>query len=113
MGCKTAVKELVSQESVEKILLLLAVGGPLVGVILGTMVGAHERCALPKVIAGALIGSLLTVAYGMWRLFEVITNMLGLDSVANLIIELVLFAVAGLVVALVASRIAVLIKKPW
>ncbi len=105
------MRELVAAESVERVLLLLAVAGPLVGLILGTMVGAHERCALPKVLAGMLIGSLLTVVYGMWRVFGVVTNALGLDSVANLVIEPALFAVIGVIVGTAAFKIAALLRK--
>ena len=105
------MKELVAADSVERILLLVAAAGPLVGVILGAVIGAHERCAWPKVVAGALIGTLLTVVYGMWRVFGAITGALGLDSVANLVIELILFAAIGLIVGIAAFRISTLLKK--
>ena len=110
-GQPAIVRELVAPESVERVLLLLAVAGPLIGVIVGAVVGAHERCAMPKVIAGALIGALLSAVYGMWRVYGAITDALGLDSVANLVLELVLFAAVGLLVAIAVLRISILLRK--
>lgn len=103
--------ELVSPQSVDRILLFLAVVGPIAGLIIGIMLGAHERCAWPRALAGFLLGGLLTVVYGMWRLYGIITDRLGLDSVANLVLELVLFAVTGVLIALAAFRISTVLKK--
>ncbi len=105
------MKELVARESVERVLLLLGVAGPLIGLILGAMIGAHEQRAWPKVAAGALVGALLTVVYGMWRVYGVITDALGLDSVANLVLELVLFVAIGMIVGIAAFRISILLKR--
>ncbi|MGC8863216.1 MAG: hypothetical protein ACP5R5_10640 [Armatimonadota bacterium] len=105
------MKELLARESFEKVMLLSAVAGPLFGIVIGTMIGAHERCALPKVLAGGLLGSLLTVVYGMWHIFGAVTDALGLDSVGNLIIELILFAAVGAIIGLAAFGISVALRR--
>lgn len=105
------MRELVAPQSVERILLFLAVTGPIAGLILGIMLGAHKRRAWPRALAGFLLGGLLTVVYGMWRLYGAITDRLGLDSVANLVLELVLFAVVGVLIALIAFKITQYLRK--
>ncbi len=87
-------------DAVERVLLFLAVAGPLVGLIFGALVGAHEKCAARRVIAGVLLGGIGPLVYGMWRLYGVITSALGLDSVANLCLQLVMFAVLGAILGI-------------
>ena len=95
------MKPLIAPESVEKALLFVAVIGPLAGAIVGVMIGAHERCARSKVIKGASIGAIGTLVYGMWHLYRAITNALGLDSVANLCVQIALFAAVGAILGYV------------
>lgn len=105
------MQELIDPAVVERVMLFLAVGGPLVGLIIGVVVGAHERCALPTIAAGTLIGAMGSVAYGLWRLYGVVTDAMGLDSVANLVVQLVTFAVIGVLLGMAALRLTVLLKK--
>lgn len=98
---------------VERVMLFFAVAGPLVGLIAGLFFGAHEKCALPKMIGGLLIGALGTVAYGMWRVYGLITGKLGLDSVWNLYVQLVIFAAAGVLLGAVSFRISNMLKRRW
>ena len=107
------MRELIDPNAVEKGLLFAAVIGPLVGLIFGTIFGAHERCAWPRILAGALIGGLGTVIYGMWRVYGAVTDSLGLDTVLNLCVQLVLFAAFGAVLGLILFRIRQLIRKQW
>ena len=105
------MKELVDPALVEKLLLFAAVAGPLFGVIIGTVLGAHERCAWPTMLEGALIGALGTVAYGMWKAYGAITNTLGLDSAWNLLAQLVMFAILGAALGVAMFRIKFLLKR--
>lgn len=105
------MSELIDPKSVERLLLFLAIGGPLIGLILGALLGAHEKRALPRIVAGVLLGAVLSLVYGMWRLYGVITGLLGLDSVANLGLQLILFAVLGCVLGVVILRVSVLLKR--
>lgn len=106
------MRELIDPELTGKVLLLLAVAGPLVGLILGAMLGARDPHATPKMVAGVLLGGLTTVAYGMWCVYGVITNWLGLDSVTNLALQLVMFAALGAMLGVAAYRMSALLKKP-
>jgi len=105
------MKELIVPQTVERVLLFLAIGGPLIGLILGALLGAHEKRALPRVIAGVLLGAMLTVVYGMWRLYGAITDHFGLDSVANLGLQIIMFSALGCVLGAVILRVSVLLKR--
>ena len=107
------MKQLIDPSFVERVLLFLAVAGPLVGLILGTVLGAHEKCAARRIIAGALLGGIGSLIYAMWRVYGVITNALGLDSVANLGLQLVLFAALGAVLGVVVLRVSLFLKRIW
>ena len=104
------MKELIAARAVEKALLFLAVAGPLVGIIIGTVAGAHERRAWPRILAGGLIGALGAMVYGMWRVYGLVTDALGLDSVANLVLELVTFAVVGALLGVAVLSISNLLR---
>jgi len=104
------VTELMNPAQVERVMLFLSIGGPRVGVIFGTMLGAHKRRALPTIIAGTLAGGLCSVAYGMWKLYCAITNTLGLGSVTNLVVQLVMFAVIGGVLGITAFKLSALFR---
>jgi hypothetical protein len=105
------MQPLLEPQSVEKALLFVAVVGPLAGLIAGLMIGAHERCAAPKIIIGALIGAIGTAVYGAWRLYGVIANTLGLDSVVNLCVQLALFACLGVVLGFATFGIRKYIRR--
>ncbi len=105
------MKELIAPESVEKALLFVAVCAPLVGVVVGTVLGAHERRAAPRIVAGAVIGGLGTVVFGMWHVYGAITNRLGLDSLANMGLQLALFAMFGAALGLAMFGVWRLIKR--
>jgi len=94
------MKQLIDPNAAEHVLLFVAVAGPLVGLIIGALVGAHEKYAARRVIAGVLLGGIGPLVYWMWRLYGVITNALGLDSVANLALQLVVFAVLGAILGI-------------
>ncbi len=88
---------LIEQAEAEKVILLLALGGPLVGLIAGTLLGAHRENALPRVLIGVLAGISGTVIYIMWRVYCAMTEASGLDSARNLLVMLLLFATIGAV----------------
>ncbi|MHB9037605.1 MAG: hypothetical protein ACYC64_13135 [Armatimonadota bacterium] len=105
------MKELIAPDMVERVMLFLAVAGPIVGLIVGLFLGAHERCSWPRMIGGILVGALGTVAYGMWRVYGFITNALGLDSIANLALQFVMFVVLGVILGTASAKISGLLKR--
>ncbi len=106
------MKELINPELAQKVMLGLAVAGPVIGLIAGALMGLRERQAARKTVTGALIGGLLTVVYGLWLVYGAITNALGLDSVLNLALQLVLFAVFGVFLGLIIYRVSIVLKRP-
>lgn len=105
------MKELIAPGSVEKALLFFAVAGPLVGVIIGAFIGAHSRNAAPSVISGILIGAIGSLIYGMWRVYGAITNILGLDSLANLGLQILIFAIFGAVLGVAIFKISIVLRR--
>jgi len=105
------MRELIDPSAAERFLLFAALGGPLAGFIIGIMLGAHENRAIRKMVAGTLIGGLCTVAYAMWRVYNAITERLGLDSVVNTALQLVMFAALGLLIGFAAHAVARALKR--
>ena len=105
------MKQLIDPNMVQRVMLFLAVAGPIMGLIVGLFLGAHEKCAWPKMLAGTLIGALLSASYGMWCVYNAITNAMGLDSIANLVIELIMFAVLGAALGLAGFKISNIFKR--
>jgi len=101
---------LIEPADAEKGLLFLAVAGPLMGLILGIIFGAHRRHTASRIIAGTLTGALGLVVYGMWRAYGAITNALGLDSLANLGLQILMFAAVGAVLGVAGFKISALLK---
>ncbi len=110
-GLYLYMKELVDPRDVERALVVLAIAGPIAGAIVGLLWSAGRKRALRFVLSGALCGAVLTLVYGMWRMYGLITDSLGLDSVANLGLQLVLFAVLGCVLGLVISKVTLFLKR--
>jgi hypothetical protein len=105
------MNELISAQSVEKAFLFIAAAGPLFGIVVGALLGARERRVLPRLLAGGLIGGLGTLLYAVWHGYNAVTNALGLDSLANLGLQMVGFGILGAVVGIVAFGIADYLRK--
>ena len=54
---------------------------------------------------GILIGLLGPVAWVLWKVYNAITERLGLDSVKNLVVNIVLFVAIGVGAGLLLSRL--------
>lgn len=105
------VKELVSQEAVERTFLVAAAAGPAAGLAIGILIGKLKRRSKQCAAAGFLLGLLLCGIYGMWRIFNAITDSLRLDSLANLAVQLVLFSAVGAAAGLAAARVVILLNR--
>lgn len=95
------MQEIITAKQVDALFVVLAISGPIIGAGIGW---ARDRRAL----TGLLWGLLLTANWVLWRIYNAITDRLGLDTVRNLLVNLALFAVlgaiAGYLVALRAKR---------
>ena len=82
-------KELISQHQANVLMFAILIAAPLIGLAWG---------ALTKRLAqGLAVGSLLGVGnFALWTLYNAITDRLGLDTVKNLLVNLGLFLVIGI-----------------
>jgi hypothetical protein len=99
------MKEIVSVEQVQRLFIILAVALPLVGIAGGALLGSRRGDVKRGVAQGLLLGILGPVNLGLWLVYNRITDSLGLDTVKNLLVNLVLFVVLGVVTGLAAGYI--------
>ena len=93
------MKELIDEHQAHLLMLAVLVLAPLVGLAWG----ARAR----RVGQGLLVGALVGVGnYALWTVYNAITEKLGLDTVANLLVNLGLFLVIGTVAGAVAGGLA-------
>lgn len=89
--------ELITIEQANRLMMALIVIAPVIGALCGL--------AVKRVKAGALVGLALGVGnYALWKIYNAITDYLGLDTVKNLAVNVTLFVVVGIVIGLVVAR---------
>lgn len=96
------LREIVEVGAIERLFVMLAVGGPVAGLLIGAAVGARQREAKRGLLTGLLIGLFGPLNWLLWHLYNAITDANGLDTVRNLLINLALFVAAGLVLGAAA-----------
>jgi hypothetical protein len=99
------MQEIVSVEQVQRLFLILAVVLPVLGLAGGALLGARRGNMRRGVVQGLLLGILGPVNFGLWMVYNGITDRLGLDTVKNLLVNLTFFVVLGIVTGLVAGMI--------
>ncbi len=74
----------------------------LVLAVVGALTASRRKTSL---VWGAIAwGGPLVLAWALWRLYNGITDRLGLDSVLNLVVNAVLFIIVGMVCGFVWAR---------
>lgn len=91
------MQELITASQVDALFLALAIAGPIIGASIGW---ARSR----RPLAGLLWGLLLTANWILWRIYNAITDRLGLDTVRNLLANLALFVALGAIAGYIAAR---------
>lgn len=84
------MQEIITAKQVDALFLTLAIAAPAVGAAVGWV-------RSKRALTGLLWGVLLTANWILWRLYNAITDRLGLDTVRNLLVNLTLFVVLGAV----------------
>lgn len=92
-------KELISLHQANGLMLAVLVLAPLVGLAWG----AAKKRLVPGFTLGLLVGA---GNYGLWTVYNAITEHLGLDTVKNLLVNLGLFVIVGLLVGIGAGAYA-------
>jgi hypothetical protein len=98
--------ELIDLAVVERILLALAIGLPVAGLLVGLGWGAVRRRAAMGALQGFGAGLLGPGVWVLWRVYNAIEDHYGLDSVKALLINLALFLCVGVVVGVVVGTVA-------
>ena len=97
------MKELITVPQADTLFLaVLALG--LVGAPLAALIARRRRGGDPLAAALAVGGPLILIGL-MWRVYNAITDRLGLDTVANLLVNLGLFVVVGVLCGVGWARI--------
>ena len=95
------MREIVTMEQANHWILVLAIVLPIVGTVIGGAFGARNGLPIRGALKGFLVGLVGPLNLILWKVYNVITDRLGLDSVKNLLVNLALFAGIGIVGALV------------
>lgn len=90
------MQEIITAKQVDALFLTLAIAAPIAGAAIGWVKGK-------RALSGLLWGLLLTVNWILWRVYNAITDRLGLDTVRNLLVNLALFVVVGAVAGYLAA----------
>ena len=99
--------ELVSERAFSMALAYLAVGGPVVGLMSGLVVSRIRRTGSAAIVKGTLLGGGCTLVWALWRLYAALTGALGPSSTRNLLVQIGLFAVVGVVGGILYTRFRV------
>jgi len=99
------MEELISERTFNSLITVIAVIGPILGLIIGIVVGVIKNDVKRLTIRGVIIGSFALITYIMWRIYNAITDHYGLDSVKNLLINLGLFTLVGIIIGLLLAVI--------
>ncbi len=99
------MQELVTVEQAERVIVLLALALPIIGLVIGVVVGAVRRRIGRDALLGLICGLSGPAIWLLWRMYNGIVGVYGLDSVRGLLINLALFVVIGLVVGIAAGLV--------
>ena len=90
------MKELIDPHQANLLMLAVLVGAPLVGLLWGAFT--------KRLLRGLTVGLLVGVGnFALWSVYNAITDKLGLDTVKNLLVNLGLFVVLGVLIGLGAA----------
>ncbi len=94
---KAILDFILERRNIEVLFNVLAVSLPILGLVIGLVVGRIKGRIKPYLITFTLAGLFGPFNWVMWRIYNAITDHYGLDTVKNLLINLALFIVVGIV----------------
>jgi hypothetical protein len=94
------MRELVTVEQADRVIVILAIALPAAGLVAGAAVGATRRALARGLLLGVLCGLGGPAVWLLWRMYNGIVRIYGLDSVRGLLVNLVLFVGIGVIVGL-------------
>ncbi len=90
---------------INRTILVAGLCGPAVGLLVGFLVGKVRHRVRPDAADGLLIGLFGTLTMIMWHVYNAIVERMGLDTVKNLLVNLVLFLAVGLILGYLVRRV--------
>ena len=88
-----------------RLFILLAVLMPIVGAIYYFLQSKRSSDRTATIRVGIIVGLLGPMNYLLWNVYNSITDKLGLDSVKNLVVNVVIFVLLGVVGGLIIGRL--------
>ena len=98
------MKEIITMEQANRLFLMLAVVIPVIGLLVGGLLGSRRGNAGRGALTGLLFGLIGPANLLLWNVYNAITDRLGLDTVKNLLVNLGLFIALGVVAGLICGR---------
>ena len=89
-------QELITEHQANLLMLAVLIAAPVIGLVWGAVRKQWAR----GLTIGLLVGG---GNYALWTVYNAITDRLGLDTVKNLLVNLVLFVLVGIVAGLGAA----------
>jgi hypothetical protein len=99
------MQELVTVEQAERVIGALTYALPVVGIALGSLIGALRKRIGRGAVVGLACGMSGPAIWLLWRMYNGIVGIYGLDSVRGLLINLALFVAIGLVIGVAAGLV--------
>ena len=98
-------QELVTVEQAERLIAALAYALPAAGLVLGAVVGGLRKRLGRGLLIGFVCGLTGPAIWLLWRMYNGIVGVYGLDSVRGLLVNLALFVAIGLVIGVGAGLV--------
>ena len=98
--------ELVDLGMIGRLFSIAAIAGPAAGLLIGGITGSRNKNVKRGMLFGLLWGLLGVLNWLLWRTYNAITDRNGLDTVKNLVLNLALFVLVGVVIGICAARIS-------
>src|SRR5690348_12153185 len=90
-----SLHEIISTGTVDRLFTLLALLLPIGGAIIGGAVGRRRQNVRGGAQLGLLVGLIGPLNWLLWRVYNALTDRIGLDTVRNVAVNLLLFVVIG------------------
>lgn len=103
------MEPIISRQTVDLIVNIVAVAGPILGVTIGLFLSRREGFGPAAIWKCAIIGSLGLLNWGAWRAYNAATDYIGISTTRNLLTQMAMFAAVGVLIGIVCSALN---KKP-
>lgn len=100
-----------SERTVDLAIDVIAIAGPLAGALVGLALMIVWRSGVVMIGKGFAVGLLGTLVWVLWHLSGEVTDLFGISSVRNLLAQMGLFAMAGIVAGVLYVLVSARVRK--